>query len=113
MYFNARDSIYADLYQHMCRYEEHIKNQYEWSGHNKNHGDQAMIYDFVKSKNKHIDMWDEILPAELFMQFSGGKGLMMDAAAWDYKSPAAYAYCMGRPKFHQVPHIPLVSEHWI
>lgn len=113
MYFNSNDNMYNELYQYMCNNEQEIKQKYEWIGQGKSHGDQALIYDFVKSKNKHIDMWDEILPTDTFMQFSGGRGLTMQAAAWDYKSSAAYVYCMGNPKFHQVPHMPIVSEHWI
>jgi len=113
MYFDVSNSVYSELYRYMCDNEDQIKQKYEWAGHGKTHGDQALIYDFINSKNKSIDLWDHLFPSDMFMAFSGGAGLTPKAVAWDYNSPAAYVYCLGKPKFDQMQHLSLVQTHWI
>lgn len=113
MYFNSSDIIYTQLYNDMVNNEAAIKEKYAWKRRGVTYGDQALIYDYVKEHNKPITKWQEFLPREWFLKFSGVTGIRPAARKWDENSPARYVYCMGPPKFHDIPDLPLVQQHWI
>jgi hypothetical protein len=114
MYFDASDPIYAEIYQNMLDDEHSIKERYAWKGRGKSHGDQELISDHLISKGRQILRWQKLLGREKFLKFSGGADrVTVHVDDWTDSSPAIYAYCMGKPKFHHVPHLPMVQKHWV
>jgi hypothetical protein len=114
MWFDSQDPVYGEIYADMVANEYEIKNRYEWQGRGKTHGDQAFISDHLKAKGRQILRWQQLLSDEHFIKFSGGRDEVNYAALhWQSSDPAIYAYCMGKPKFHDATDLDIVKQNWV
>ena len=113
MAWDSSNSIYENIFYDFKKNQWTIMQDYYGKLGVEHYGDQGFINDVMK-KNNHIpERWQEVLPYQWFLEFSYLDRINPLVADGNYNKDARVSYCLGYPKFNNLPQLDLVSRHWI
>jgi len=113
MYWNGSDPIYQNIFNDFSAHP--FKTMMKYSGVNgvTMYGDQGFIEKSIINYGKNIQKWQDILPSEWFLEFSYLDKINPIVEDGTYNKDVRICYSLGYPKFPNMPHLPIVKEHWV
>lgn len=112
MYWDARDSFYEGIYLNFAGTPERFMRIHAAKEHVADFGDQEYIGHYLKRGGRPAMRWQDILPSEWFIEFCAMGRLNPIVERNIQSTDLKVAFCLGIPKFHDVPHVHLVKNHW-
>lgn len=112
LYWNADDPFYSGIYEEMLADPEKVQHNFRNRWPVVNFGDQEYIADYLTKNGRTILRWQEVLPAEWFVEFSFKSGLNPVVRDQKYSPDLRFCHCLGAPKFERFPNMAIVRDHW-
>ena len=110
MYWDASNPKYTELYYCMLKNPVGTMVKHRYKGAT-NYGDQEFIATNLIEMGIPVAEWQKILPKDWFLEFSfEGR---MNPAMLNPSENTKICYCLGQPKFDNLPNIPLVKDNWV
>jgi len=75
-------------------------------------GDQGFIEKTMIKHSHTITKWQDVLPPAWFLEFSYRDKINPIVENNTYDKDVRVCYSLGYPKFNNMPHLPIVKQHW-
>ena len=110
LWWDASNPIFGELYARMTKKPMAIMSKHSYKGA-ADYGDQEFISMSLTELGVPLSEWQKIKPKEWFLEFSFEN--RSNPVITNPPKNVKVCYCLGEPKFHNLPNVPLVRTNWI